>query len=70
MNLLKRTDNIEKTIGTELFKRVFKCILTDNGGEFQRPDELETSIDGSKRCWIFTVMLIVLTKSENCVFVK
>ena len=49
----KELDNIEKTIGTELFKRVFKCILTDNGGEFQRPDELETSIDGSKRCWIF-----------------
>ena len=49
----KELDNIEKIIGTELFKRVFKCILTDNGGEFQRPDELETSIDGSKRCCIF-----------------
>ena len=49
----KELDNIEKIIGTELFKRVFKCILTDNGGEFRRPDELETSIDGSKRCWIF-----------------
>ena len=49
----KELDNIEKIIGTELFKRVFKCILTDNGGEFQRPDELETSIDGSKKCWIF-----------------
>ena len=49
----KELDNIEKIIGTELFKRVFKCILTDNGGEFQKPDELETSIDGSKRCWIF-----------------
>ena len=49
----KELDNIEKVIGTELFKRVFKCILTDNGGEFQKPNELETSIDGSKRCWIF-----------------
>ena len=49
----KELDDIEKVIGTELFKRVFKCILTDNGGEFQKPDELETSIDGSKRCWIF-----------------
>ena len=49
----KELDNIEKIIGTELFKCVFKCILTDNGGEFQRPDELETSIDSSKRCWIF-----------------
>lgn len=49
----KEFDNIEKTIGTDLFKRVFKCILTDNGGEFQRPDELEKSIDNSKRCCIF-----------------
>ena len=46
-------DNIEKIIGTDLFKRVFKYILTDNGGEFQRPDELETSVDGSKRCCIY-----------------
>ena len=46
-------DNIEKILGTELYKRVFKYILTDNGGEFQRPDELETSIDGSKRSFIY-----------------
>lgn len=46
-------DSIEKTIGTELYKRVFKYILTDNGGEFQRPNELETSIDGSKRSYIY-----------------
>lgn len=46
-------DNIEKIIGTELYKRVFKYILTDNGGEFQRPAELETSIDGSKRSSIY-----------------
>ena len=46
-------DKIEKIIGTELYKRVFKYILTDNGGEFQRPEELETSIDGSKRSSIY-----------------
>lgn len=46
-------DNIEKIIGTELYKRVFKYILTDNGGEFQRPEELETSIDGTKRSSIY-----------------
>lgn len=49
----KELDNIEKIIGTTLFKSVFKYILTDNGGEFQRPEELETSIDGSKRCSIY-----------------
>lgn len=46
-------DNIEKLIGTDLYKRVFKYILTDNGGEFQKPDELECSIDGSKRSSIY-----------------
>ncbi len=46
-------DNIEKIIGTELYKRIFKYILTDNGGEFQRPEELETSIDGTKRSSIY-----------------
>lgn len=46
-------DNIEKIIGTQLYKRVFKYILTDNGGEFQKPEELETSINGSKRSSIY-----------------
>ena len=46
-------DNIEKLIGSELYKRIFKYILTDNGGEFQRPEELETSIDGTKRTYIY-----------------
>lgn len=46
-------DNIEKIIGTNLYKRIFKYILTDNGGEFQRPEELEKSIDGSKRSSIY-----------------
>ena len=46
-------DNIEKIIGTELYKRIFKYVLTDNGGEFQKPEELETSIDGSKRSFIY-----------------
>jgi IS30 family transposase len=46
-------DNIEKIIGTSLYKRIFKYILTDNGGEFQRPEELEQSIDGGKRSSIY-----------------
>ena len=46
-------DKVERTIGTDLYKRIFKYILTDNGGEFQRPNELETSIDGSKRTSIY-----------------
>lgn len=46
-------DNIERIIGTELYKRIFKYILTDNGGEFQKPEELESSIDGTKRGSIY-----------------
>lgn len=46
-------DNIEKLIGSKLYKRLFMYILTDNGGEFQRPEELETSIDGTKRSSIY-----------------
>lgn len=50
----KEFDKIEKTIGSEIFKRLFKCILTDNGSEFQRPVELETSIaNEEKRCSIY-----------------
>ena len=46
-------DNIEKLIGNELYKRIFKYILTDNSGEFQKPEELEASIDGTKRSSIY-----------------
>lgn len=46
-------DNIERIIGTDLYKRIFKYILTDNGGEFQKPEELEMSIDESKRSSIY-----------------
>ena len=50
----KAFDGIEKAIGTEIFKRIFKCILTDNGGEFRRPEELELSINGTdKRCNVY-----------------
>lgn len=46
-------DNIERLIGSKLYKRLFKYILTDNGGEFQRPEELEISINGTKRSSIY-----------------
>lgn len=34
-------DYLEMGLGTERFERLFKVILTDNGGEFKRVDELE-----------------------------
>lgn len=36
---------LELGLGTERFRRLFGIILTDNGSEFKRVDELELSID-------------------------
>ena len=52
-SVIDEFNNLEKIFTPELFKRFFKCILTDNGGEFQNPEELEKSIDGTKRTSIF-----------------
>ena len=49
----KEFDIIEQLLGSKLFKNVFRCILTDNGGEFRKPEELEKSINGTKRCNIY-----------------
>ena len=46
-------DNIEKHIGVLLFSTVFNVILTDRGGEFQRPDDLECDNDGVVRTCIY-----------------
>lgn len=34
-------DFLEAGLGTECFRRIFNVILTDNGGEFKRVDDLE-----------------------------
>ncbi len=34
-------DFLEAGLGTEVFQRLFPVILTDNGSEFKRPDDLE-----------------------------
>lgn len=46
-------DQIDDAIGTTLFNKVFQLILTDRGGEFQRPDELECNSDGVIRTSIY-----------------
>jgi IS30 family transposase len=46
-------DRLYETLGAELFKKLFKCILTDRGSEFTNPDALETATDGTARCRIF-----------------
>lgn len=45
---------IKRTLGLELFKRYFHCILTDNGTEFANPLELEFDmLNGEKLINIF-----------------
>jgi len=46
-------DDLESALGLDLFRKVFPCILTDNGSEFLNPDELETSIFGFPRTKVF-----------------
>lgn len=46
-------DQIENAIGVTVFNKAFPLILTDRGGEFQRPDELEADADGVIRTSIY-----------------
>ena len=46
-------DYLEAGLGTDVFNRIFKVILTDNGSEFKRVDELELTDDGVFRTDIF-----------------
>lgn len=46
-------DQIEDAIGVILFSSVYQLVLTDRGGEFQRPDELECDSDGLIRTSIY-----------------
>lgn len=42
-----------KALGIEVFRKLFEVILTDNGNEFQNPDNLETSLTGKKRTAVY-----------------
>lgn len=46
-------DELEQSLGLALFRKMFPCILTDNGSEFLNPEDLETSIFGLPRTKIF-----------------
>ena len=51
--VIKEFDKLEESIGTSIFKKIFKIILTDNGSEFSNPERLEKNINQLKRCQIF-----------------
>ncbi len=44
---------LEKTLGIELFRKIFGIILTDNGSEFSNPTKLEFNENGEFRTNIF-----------------
>ena len=46
-------DYLEAGLGTECFRRLFPMILTDNGGEFKKVDELELNDDYEYRTRIY-----------------
>ena len=46
-------DYLEAGLGTECFRRLFQMILTDNGGEFKKVDELELNDDYEYRTRIY-----------------
>ena len=41
--------SIRKTIGNELYKSIFEVILTDNGWEFSKPEEIEFDYDTGEK---------------------
>lgn len=50
--VLKEFKSLKKTLGNKLFKELFRIILTDNGSEFFKPDEME-EINGKKEINLF-----------------
>ena len=52
-SVIKEFDKLEDIMGTTVFKKIFKVILTDNGSEFSNPERLEKNQNQLKRCKIF-----------------
>lgn len=46
-------DYLDNMLGTEVFRRLFQVILTDNGGEFKHVIEMETTENMESRTMVF-----------------
>ncbi len=46
-------DYLEISLGLDVFQRLFPVILTDNGSEFKRVDDLELNGDSSYRTHLY-----------------
>ncbi|MCD7784570.1 MAG: IS30 family transposase [Oscillospiraceae bacterium] len=53
-SVVKQLDKIERQVGTEKFKQIFKSITVDNGSEFMDVDGIERSVfTGEKRTQVY-----------------
>lgn len=52
-NVVAALDRLETALGSDLFKKVFPVILTDNGQEFADIEGMERSVNGGKRTVVF-----------------
>ena len=46
-------DYLTSLVGLKAFRKLFPAIITDNGSEFKRVNEIEYTVDGQKRTSIF-----------------
>ena len=52
-SVIKVFNKLTNILGIDTFQNIFACILTDNGSEFSKPNELEKNEDDFSRCQIF-----------------
>ena len=51
--VVEAINNLYSLLGPRLFKKYFPVILTDNGSEFKNPWDIEKTIDGKRRTYVF-----------------
>lgn len=52
-SVIRVFDYLEAGLGTDIFKRLFPVILTDNGSEFKKAEFLSLGVDGNSRTKVF-----------------
>lgn len=52
-SVIRVFDYLEAGLGTDIFKRLFPVILTDNGSEFKKAEFLSLDVDGNSRTRVF-----------------
>ena len=52
-SVINAFDFLTSMLGMDVFQNLFPVILTNNGGEFKRVEELEYTVFGEQRCMLF-----------------